>query len=72
MVKYAIWWLSQEATEPVESLPEYIAIEVGSRGGRADRGRLWVAPGVDLETIPWDNSKPLASAAALCGHRHSG
>lgn len=69
-----IWWLSQEAATVAVTLlkagaylPPYIEKEVRSRCGRPSRGRLWVPPHIDLEQIPWDDDKPLAPHAALCG-----
>ena len=70
---YAIWWLSQEASELLDliigdlSLPDYIRKEADSRFGRPGRGRLWVARGIDLQEIAWDNTKPLAAGCYQCG-----
>jgi hypothetical protein len=48
-------------------LPSYILKEFWSRMGRAGRGRLWVAPEIHLESIPWDDALPLAQHAERCG-----
>jgi hypothetical protein len=73
MNKYAIWWLSQAACEEIEpiideiGLPDYIRAEFQSRLGRAGRGRLWVADGIDLSEIEWQAEKPAAKLAGKCG-----
>ena len=70
-MKYAIWWLSQEACEQVinadHNLPDYIRNELNSRQGRPGRGRLWVPKSIDLDEITWNDEATMASAASSCG-----
>lgn len=72
MESYIVWWLAQCDYERIpasieEALPEHISDQVRSRKGRAGRGRLWIADGVPLEEISWDDTKPLASEAIKSG-----
>ena len=39
-------------------VPDYVKQEYDSRVGRAGKGRLWVPPGIDLESIPEDECPP--------------
>lgn len=55
-----LWWLDQSQTEAafkskfVDELPEYLKEQLGSRHGRAGRGRLWVHDSLgDVSVAPW-------------------
>jgi hypothetical protein len=69
MTGFAIWWLDQRACELAGALgaesaswPEYIQREFRSRFGRAGRGRLWVAPGLEFSGIEWKDGEPAYDA----------
>ena len=70
MREYVIWWLDQSACELAGALgardapwPEYIKREFSSRCGRAGRGRLWLAPEIELTGgIPWKDGDPAYDA----------
>jgi hypothetical protein len=72
--KYVVWWLSQQAAELIyesadimQDLPDYICTQVKSRYGRPGRGRLWVPDDIPIEEIEWDEEKPMARIAGMCG-----
>jgi hypothetical protein len=72
MDDYFIWWTSQADIEAfgepntyifkTHTMPIYILEQVRSRYGRPSRGRLWVASGIPIESIEWDETKPAASS----------
>lgn len=71
--QYLVWWTSQKEVEEIVSegqttphtatllqWPEYLHDEFNSRVGRPGRGRLWVAGGMPVQEIEWDENKPAA------------
>lgn len=68
---FGIWWTNQRDAEINEAyedrLPEYLLSQFHSRLGRAGRGRLWVAPDIDIQDIAWPENSPLADSAMECG-----
>ena len=71
--RYLIFWTNQADCEQIESgdlaknCPRYIKRQLSSRYGRAGRGRLWVADGIPVKEITWDDSKPPAKYAGNSG-----
>lgn len=73
---FLVWWTHQDDTEILRSppywsrhpkVPAYVRRQFSQRYGRSGRGRLWVAPGIDVDAVAWDDKWPTCRAAARCG-----
>ena len=70
MTKFYVWWTDQEESTAVHqnealinTFPEYLRTQLGSRVGRAGRGRLWadrevIPDGIGID--PWPEKSPVA------------
>jgi len=71
--RYLIFWTQQADDERIEqgnlakNCPRYIKRQLQSRYGRNGRGRLWVADGIPVKEIVWNDSKPAAQYAGNAG-----
>lgn len=71
--RYLIFWTNQADCESIQqgdlakNCPRYIKRELSSRYGRNGRGRLWVADGIPVNEIVWDDNKPAAKYAGNAG-----
>lgn len=70
----AVWWLQPGAIRQLVrhsadtrdlwrclGVPEYIGLELRSACGRAGRGRLWPAGGIECGDLPWNDAHPNAA-----------